>query len=159
MRILNLELERYGPFTARSLAFRPDAKLHVVFGHNEAGKSSALAGITDLLFGIEAKTEFNFLHENSKLRVGATITNKEGSQLAFRRRKGTKGTFRDSADLPLRDDILVPFLGNLSREVFCHAFGLNSHGLQTGARELLANKGEVGVSLLAAASANAASLM
>ena len=37
MRLLALHLERYGAFTGRSLAFRPDARLHVVLGLNEAG--------------------------------------------------------------------------------------------------------------------------
>ena len=47
MRLLTLELDRYGPFTGRTLTFRPDAKLHVVYGANEAGKSCALAAVTN----------------------------------------------------------------------------------------------------------------
>ena len=53
MRILSLELERYGSVTDRRLEFKPDARLHVVYGRNATGKSCALAGITDLFFGIE----------------------------------------------------------------------------------------------------------
>ncbi len=51
MRILKLELERYGHFTGKTLEFRPDANLHVVYGANEAGKTSALNAFADLLFG------------------------------------------------------------------------------------------------------------
>ncbi len=51
MRLLSLSLERYGAFTDRVLEFRPDARLHVVLGANEAGKSTALSAVTDLLFG------------------------------------------------------------------------------------------------------------
>jgi uncharacterized protein YhaN len=43
VRLLTLDLERYGPFTGRTLTFRPDAKLHIVYGQNEAGKSCSLA--------------------------------------------------------------------------------------------------------------------
>ena len=32
MRLIRLALERYGAFTDRAIAFRPDARLHVVLG-------------------------------------------------------------------------------------------------------------------------------
>jgi chromosome segregation protein len=152
MRLLILDLERYGPFSGRSLTFRPDAKLHVVYGPNEAGKSSSLAAITDLLFGIERQTSYDFLHEGKELRIGATITARDGRHLTFRRRKGNKNTLIDASDRPLGDDALLPFLGNLSREVFCHAFGLSPIGLRQGAEEMLKSDGDVGASLFAAAS-------
>jgi hypothetical protein len=63
MRLNWLALERYGPFTGPVLHFRRDARLHIVYGPNEAGKSCALAAVTDLLFGIEARTRFDFLHQ------------------------------------------------------------------------------------------------
>ena len=44
MRLLSLDLDRFGPFTGRRLVFRPDARLHVVLGPNEAGKSCAARG-------------------------------------------------------------------------------------------------------------------
>ena len=56
MRLIRLALERYGAFTDRTVEFRPDARLHVVLGANEAGKSTALAAVTDLLFGFEKST-------------------------------------------------------------------------------------------------------
>ena len=51
MRFDRLHILRYGALTGRELAFRPDARLHVVFGRNEAGKTSILSAISDLLFG------------------------------------------------------------------------------------------------------------
>src|SRR5437667_11688264 len=88
MRLLTLDLERYGPFTGRIVTFRPDAKLHVVYGPNEVGKSCALAAITDLFFGIERVTRYDFLHDGRELRIGAAIAARDGSRLDFRRRKG-----------------------------------------------------------------------
>ncbi|KQP61663.1 YhaN family protein [Methylobacterium sp. Leaf108] len=152
MRLLSLDLERYGPFSGRRLAFRPDARLHVVLGPNEAGKSTALAAVTDLLFGIEARTRFAFLHEMKTLRLGAEIEAADGRRLAFRRRKGNSGTLVDAADAALPEDALVPFLGGLTRDVFCRAFGLDAASLRQGGREMLTSDGEVGASLFAAAS-------
>ncbi len=60
MRFRRLDLLRYGPFTDKVLTFRPEAKLHLVFGPNEAGKSSSLAAIGDLLFGFAKRKEYDF---------------------------------------------------------------------------------------------------
>ncbi|WP_375455037.1 AAA family ATPase [uncultured Methylobacterium sp.] len=152
MRLLSLDLERYGPFTGRRVEFRADARLHVVLGPNEAGKSSALAAVTDLLFGIEARTAHAFLHEMPQMRIGAEIGAADGRRLAFRRRKGNRNTLVDAADAALPETALAPFLGGLTRAVFCRAFGLDAASLRHGAREMLDAEGELGASLFAAAS-------
>ena len=152
MRLLRLDLERYGPFTGRTVTFRPDARLHVVLGANEAGKSSALSAVTDLLFGIETRTRYDFLHDMPQMRIGAEIRAADGRHLGFRRRKGTKNTLVDAAEAALPEDALAPFLGGLSREVFCRAFGLDARALRAGAVEMMDAEGEVGASLFAAAS-------
>ncbi|KQP37628.1 chromosome segregation protein SMC [Methylobacterium sp. Leaf104] len=152
MRLLSLALERYGPFTGRTVTFREDARLHVVLGANEAGKSSALSAVTDLLFGIETRTRYDFLHDMPQMRIGAEIRAADGRRLGFRRRKGNRNTLVDAADGPLPEDALAPFLGGLSREVFCRAFGLDARALRAGAAEMMDAEGEVGASLFAAAS-------
>ena len=152
MRILTLELERYGSFTDRSFPLNPDARLHVIHGLNAAGKSCALAGITDLFFGIEAQTRYAFLHEAKAMRLGATLQARNLSVLSFKRRKGNKGVLFSHDGKPLEDNVLLPFLGGLTRSVFCHAFGLNSEQLREGAEEMLDSEGEVGATLYAAAS-------
>jgi len=152
MRLLNLTLERFGAFTDRTLTFRPDARLHVVLGANEAGKSTALAAVTDLLFGFGKSTDYAFLHDMPSLRIGAEIASADGRRLAFRRRKGNARTLVDGADAALPDDALAPFLGGLSRPVFCRAFGLDAEALRKGGKEMVAVEGEVGASLFAAGS-------
>ena len=46
----------------------------------------------------------------------------------------------------------MPFLGGVTREVFCNAFGLNRASLRTGAEDMLRSEGEIGATLFAAAS-------
>lgn len=153
MRVVNLQLDRFGPFTGQSLNFRPTARLHIVYGPNEAGKSCALAALTDLLFGIERQTAYDFLHESKVLRIGATITDRVGQLIKFSRRKGHKNTLLGSdGNTPLPDDALARYLGAIAREVFCNAFGLNANTLRLGAAEMLKSEGEVGATLFAAAS-------
>jgi uncharacterized protein YhaN len=152
MRLLTLDLDRYGPFTGRTLVFPPTARLHVVHGPNEAGKSCALAAITDLFFGIERLTRYDFLHEGKDMRIGAEIVGRDQSRLAFRRRKGLKNTLLGPDDGPIADDALLPYLGGLTRDVFSRAFGLTAETLRRGAEDMLRSDGEAGASLFAAAS-------
>ena len=152
MRFLTLNLERYGAFTDRVLSFREDAPLHVVLGRNEAGKSTALSAIGDLLFGFPQTTDFAFLHEQTTLRVGAQIRLKSGETLTLRRRKGRKNTLFDDNDKPLDDELLAPALGAVPRKVFFSEFGLTAQALREGGRELLETGGRLAEMLAAASS-------
>jgi chromosome segregation protein len=154
MRFDRLDILRYGALTERSLSFRPDARLHIVYGPNEAGKSSALSAISDLLFGFPERSDYGFLHDPASLRIGAAISAAGGEALAFRRRKGRKNTLLAHADAEqaLPDDALSPFLGTLSREVFKRAFGLDSASLRAGGETMLKSSGEIGSLLFSAAS-------
>ncbi|MFK0163905.1 AAA family ATPase [Rhizobium sp. NPDC090279] len=154
MRFTRLDILRYGALTDRALDFRPGARLHVIYGPNEAGKSSALSAISDLLFGFPTAAEQSFLHEPNTLRIGADISARDGARLSFRRRRGRKGTLLapDDKETPLAEDALSPFLGNLSRDVFERAFGLDSQRLRQGATAMLRSGGEIGSLLFSAAS-------
>ncbi|MBT9292792.1 ATP-binding protein [Prosthecodimorpha staleyi] len=136
MRITRLDLGRYGPFSDKSLVFRPDARLHVVYGPNEAGKSTALAAVADLLFGIEERSVYNFLHPYPELWIGAEIVDRAGRNLAFRRRKRRKGALVDPSGRELPDDALLPFLGGIDRAQFLAGFGLSAKTLKSGGEEL-----------------------
>jgi uncharacterized protein YhaN len=154
MRFDRLDILRYGALTDRPLEFRADATLHVVYGRNEAGKSSALKAFSDLLFGFPHEIEQNFLHEASTLRIGAAITARGGNDIRFRRRRGRKNTIVSHSDqeTPLPDDALAPFLGALGRPVFERAFGLDTRRLRDGAAAMLQSGGEIGSLLFSAAS-------
>jgi uncharacterized protein YhaN len=53
VRFLKLGFAAFGPFTGLELDLSGGAPggFHMIFGPNEAGKSSALRGVHDLLFG------------------------------------------------------------------------------------------------------------
>ncbi|ORE91975.1 RecF/RecN/SMC familyt protein [Stappia sp. 22II-S9-Z10] len=154
MRFSRLAFIRYAGYTDRTLTFAPDAALHVVYGPNEAGKSSALAAISDLLFGFPHAISADFLHDAGKLRLGATLTGRSGETIAFRRRRGRKDTLLEDqdGDVAMRDDALAPWLGGLTRDIFAASFGLNSDTLRAGAEDMLKPGGELGSVVMAAAS-------
>src|SRR4030066_146244 len=74
MRITRLDLLRYGKFTDKSVSLPGATKdFHLIVGPNEAGKSTLRSAIQDLLFGIETRSRYNFLHPHSEMRLGALI--------------------------------------------------------------------------------------
>ena len=71
MKLLDLHLLAYGPFTDRHLDLSGGGEgLHVVFGPNEAGKSSALRALRALFYGVPVRTQDDFRHAKTELRVG-----------------------------------------------------------------------------------------
>lgn len=154
MRLSRLDLIRYGRFTDLSLAFpvrTPD--LDIIFGPNEAGKSTALSAIEDLLFGIPHNSPLNFLHDYSSLRVGAVLE-KEGESLEIRRRKGSKETLLTRDDNPVitGETILGPYLAGADRPFFSRMFSLDNERLRLGGKEILEAQDEVGQMLFSAGS-------
>src|SRR5665647_2951131 len=74
MRITRFDLLRYGKFTDKSVSLpRADKDFHLIIGPNEAGKSTLRSAIQDLLFGIETRSRYNFLHVYNEMRLGALI--------------------------------------------------------------------------------------
>jgi uncharacterized protein YhaN len=149
MRLLALDLLRYGHLTDVRLRFAPSAGLHVVLGANEAGKSTALSAIGDALFGFPHRTDFAFLHDSAQLRIGFELAARDGTRAAFIRRKGRQNTLLDTAEAPLPEAALQRFLGGAARDLFETAFGLNAATLRAGAASLIEGGGAAGEGLLA----------
>ncbi|MFG0333233.1 MAG: AAA family ATPase, partial [Maioricimonas sp. JB049] len=152
MKISELKLIAFGPFTDESLDLSAGEEgLHVIHGPNEAGKSSTLRAIRDLLFGIPSRSDDNFLHAYPKIRLGGVVTNRQGERLEFVRRKGNKGTLRDGGDREqIGDDALLPFIGSVGEGLFETLFGIDYDRLHEGGREILAEGGEIGKLLFSA---------
>ncbi len=151
MRIARLAAPAFGPFTDFALDLSADrADLHLIFGPNEAGKSSLLRAVGDLLYGIPGQTTDAFLHEYRTLRIAATLVGRDGRSLAVQRRKGNKNTLLDADGAPLPEDALGGLLGGVDRDLFATVFALDSDRLRAGAEALLQGKGEIGQALFSA---------
>ena len=154
MRLRRLDLIRYGHFTDTSIELPPDKRdFHVVFGLNEAGKSTALSAIEDLLFGIPTHSPYNFLHDYSSMRIGAELENSTLS-IEVHRRKGNKDTLLGTDGSPIvgGESSLKPYLVGADQTFFKRMFNLDHVRLQTGGREILEAKDDVGHVLFSAGS-------
>ena len=152
MKILELHLKAFGFFTDRVLDLGAgEHGLHLIFGENEAGKSTALRGLHGLLFGIPERTPDTFLHGRD-LRVGGRLRHSDGSEIAILRRKGRKNTLLSlDGERPLDEVVLEPYLQGLTLEVFSTLFAIDHQKLVSGGKELIEDSGAVGRALFSAA--------
>lgn len=154
MRIDRLDLMAYGPFTNKSIDLADgELGLHLIYGDNEAGKSTSLRALIAWLFGISTRTNDNFIHTNPQLRIGGKLRLSNGYEIEFVRRKGTKGTLLQyGSDEPLNDDIITPFLpGGIDENIFTKLWGIDHGRLIAGGQELLDQSGDIGQALYSAA--------
>lgn len=152
MRIDYLSLLAFGRFTDEKITFPADRGLHLIYGPNEAGKSTMLRAIVDALFGIPRNSQDGFLHDYGNMRIEAGLTFSDGTSVAFRRRKGQKNTLLDLEDQPLDEKLLAAYTAGLERSDFENMFGLDHLRLRAGGKQLLESGGSLGESLFEAAS-------
>ncbi len=144
MRIDRLDLLAFGPFTRQTLDFSAGTEgLHLILGPNEAGKSSALRALRQLLFGIKPQTSDDFLHPYPELRIGATLRH-EGEALSIVRRKAKKSLYLGPDDELEMDEATLSsrFLGGITADAFERMFTLDHVNLSEGRKATLDTTGE-----------------
>lgn len=151
MRFNRIEIPSYGPFTNFSAEFpRGECDFHLVYGPNEAGKSSLLRAMKAMLFGIPARTTDNFQHEYNQLRIRAELEDARGDARVFQRRKGNRDTLLNEAGTAIPESELRAMLGLVDEGYFDSLFGLGSEELRHGADALLSGQGRLGEALFSA---------
>jgi uncharacterized protein YhaN len=155
MRLNRLDLFRYGKFTGRSLDFgparpgRPD--FHIVYGPNEAGKSTLFSAFLDLLFGIDNRSTYGFLHPYETMRVGGVIET-GGKTQAVARIKRKQNSLLGPDDQPLPDNLFSAALGSIDRATYQMMFSLDDDSIEKGGESILKSEGELGALLFSASS-------
>ena len=159
MKLARLLLLAFGPFTNKTLDFSTGSgNLHLIYGPNEAGKSSALRAMTDLRFGIPLRSPDDFVHPAGELRIGGVFIDQAGRPVGLIRRKG-RGTTLSGLDVRTEqtdpgfavDSRLERELtGGLERQEFEAMFGLNHVRLREGGAVLLSGEGDLGSALFEA---------
>ncbi len=154
MKFLKLNLLAHGPFTDTVIDFtKGTGGFHIIYGPNEAGKSSALRGLRNMLYGIPQRSIDNFIHPYSRMRIGGTIQSARGDLLEFVRRKGIRGTLRlpDDGDI-IEESVLTKYLNGVDENLFTTMFGIDHGDLVRGGKEIIHGKGNMGQLIFAAGS-------
>ncbi|MDO1583069.1 ATP-binding protein [Rhizobium oryzicola] len=153
MRLRRLDLTRYGKFTDRVIDFgeakagSPD--LHIVYGLNEAGKSTAFSAYLDLLFGIPERSTYNFLHAYNAMQVGGALEIAGFTHELVRVKQRTNGLL-DACGQPVNEALLASAMGGLGRDSYRTMFSLDDRSLQEGGAAILESKGDLGALLFSA---------
>lgn len=153
MRLRRLDMIRYGKFTDRTIDFGPKPEsgpdLHIVFGLNEAGKSTALSGYLDLLFGIEERSRYNFLHEYGAMRIGGVLE-LGGAEHTFTRTKQRSNSLLNATGQAVSEMAISAHLAGLSRDAYETMFSLDDETLEAGGKSILESRGDLGKLLFTA---------
>lgn len=150
MKIHSIHIEAFGCYTNYEMDLS-HGTFHLIYGPNEAGKSTLLRALTSLFYEIPSNTLDTFHHPTKKLRIGGTLLHSTGSKLDIYRRKGNKNTLMTPEKDTLDETVLEPYLGGLTKEVFSSMFGLDHIRLREGGESLLQRGGNVGETLFEAA--------
>ncbi len=128
MKIRQLHINRFGHFNECDLVFPGDG-LQVIYGPNEAGKTTLLEFLRGLLFDFPARTPYDFGDKGEMAGV-ATLELRDGRAVELRRRKGNKDKVAiklDGQPTDLDDAGWLRLLDHADRGLFesVFAFGLD----------------------------------
>jgi len=150
MRINQLNLSRYGHFTDFLLDFGKKKKnssdLHILYGPNEAGKSTTLSAIVDLLYGMPLRSNYAFVHDYQTLSIIAKLEQNQ-HEIELHR---FKNKLLDENSQPLPENVID--IHGLNREDFKSRFSFDEDTLKEGGESILQNNGDLGAALFAATS-------
>ena len=149
MRITRLHLTRFGMFTDVEFGLLPRG-VNVVVGANEAGKTTAMAAIQQLLYGIPVRSAQGYIHGLSNLRIGATLQDEAGIDLGLVRVKRQTNTLRSSSDAPIDEEELRRLLHGVDGDVYRTLFAIGQEEIASGGQALLKSDGELGRALFGA---------
>ncbi|APW62067.1 AAA family ATPase [Paludisphaera borealis] len=137
MRLQNLRVKSYGHF--RDLALPLDGEgVQMIIGPNEAGKTTLLEFVRELLFGFAERTPYMF-GEKNKPEGSATLVLDSGSIVELNRRKGRKKTVSlqvDGRESDLDDEGFNGLLGHASANLFRSIFAFGLDELAAGEKSL-----------------------
>ena len=149
MRFTKLTLAKFGMFTDTDLDLLPEG-VNVVVGANEAGKTTTMAAIHQLLYGIPTRSPHSYLHSNSDLRIGATMRENDGVELEVFRIKRNNASLISPSDQPIAEETMARLLGGVGPEAYRTIFSISHEEIVSGGEALLKGEGELGRALLAA---------
>ena len=149
MRLNRLDLTRYGRFSDSQIVFPPPASdtadVTIIYGPNEAGKSTAFSAFLELLFGMKTRDHpYDFRFKRSDLLVGAELDLPNRGSVSLQRNSKKNQSLLDDQGRPLDDTFLIGALHGLRRDDYVERFSLNDEGLRRGGARIAGAQGDLG---------------
>jgi uncharacterized protein YhaN len=138
MKFRRVDIENYGIFSRRQVKFAGD-HLHVVFGVNEAGKSTLLQLMREVLFGFPIRNPYVLDRHTGEMAATVEAELADGCRIRYRRRKGRKqavvGEILETGE-SFDAERLIRMLGGAGPELFNNVFGFSVQELAAGEKSL-----------------------
>ncbi|TWT30104.1 AAA family ATPase [Blastopirellula retiformator] len=132
MKIQAIQAENFGVFADRRFDFGD--RLQIIYGPNEAGKSTLLQLIREAIFGFKVRNPYAFV-DGGKMAVEVGASLSDGRQLQFRRTKSTKsaltGLFSGSEET-FDETTWTSLLGGIEQPAYEQLFGFSLSELASG---------------------------
>lgn len=153
MRLRKLSLDRFGHFTDHHLDFgevadKPD--FHIIYGANEAGKTTIMEAALRLFYGFQAREPYDFKHQRKNLRVSAQLEI-AGQVHYFTRLPTRTGALCNEVGTALPETALATHLAGLSLDDYRQLLCLDDETIERGGEEIAQAKGDIGRLLFSAA--------
>lgn len=153
MRIERLSLDFFGHFTGKVLDFGKAGQasdFHVVYGSNEAGKTTTMEAYLRLLYGFPNREPYGFQHQRQNLRVSALL-DIGGETCLFTRLPSRSGNLRGEADAALPETAIASHLGGVSLDDYRSLLCLDDDTIEKGGEDIASARGDIGRLLFSAA--------
>jgi len=153
MRIQRLSLDRFGHFNDRHFEFgarseKPD--FHIIYGPNEAGKTTTMEAALRLFYGFPMRDGFAFKHRRNNLQVSATL-DIDGQLRHFTRLPKQSGSLVDANGTALPEAALSAHLAGLTEKDYRQLLCLDDDTIERGGEEIANARGDIGKLLFSAA--------
>ena len=138
MKIREIDIENFGIFTDRHFDFG-ETPFQLIHGPNEAGKSTLLQLLRQLLFGFPTRSPYQFETHSGEMAARALIDVADGRRISFRRRKGRNSTVVGEVEgttEKIDETALNSILGNANIDLYQHVFGFSLSELSRGEESL-----------------------
>ncbi|MEM6971440.1 MAG: AAA family ATPase [Pseudomonadota bacterium] len=153
MRIERLCLDFFGQFTGKVLDFGPAGRasdFHLIYGPNEAGKTTTMEGYLRLLYGFAHREPYAFQHQRRNLQVSGTL-DVGGERRCFTRMPSQSANLRGEAGETLPETAIAAHLGGLSLDDYRSLLCLDDETIEKGGEDIANARGDVGRLLFSAA--------
>lgn len=153
MRIERLSLDFFGHFTGKVLDFGKagrDSDFHLIYGSNEAGKTTTMEAYLRLLYGFPHREPYGFQHQRQNLRVSGLL-DIGGETRLFTRLPSRSGNLRGDSDATLPETAIASHLGGLSLEDYRSLLCLDDDTIEKGGEDIANARGDIGRLLFSAA--------
>jgi uncharacterized protein YhaN len=155
IRIEQLDLAFFGHFTNKQFNFGkrdPDnSDFHIVYGVNEAGKTTFMESYLRLLYGFLPRNEpYAFRHGRANLQVSALLQ-LDAEMRTFQRKATSKNSLVDEHGSVLPEASLQAHLGGLAMDDYRKLLCIDDDSIDKGGEEIVNSRGDIGTLLFSAA--------